>query len=50
MSWGKQYYDVDESKFWDGLVKESTKKAGAGLYIVVVKGDNNKKLKMIIKK
>ena len=49
-SYVKQYYKRGEGKEWYGTVKKTAKKVGAGLYIVVIKGDINEKLKMIVKK
>lgn len=50
-SYAKQYYNNGEFKEWDGTIKNTGKKVGAGVYFVVIKGDGvNAKLKLIIKK
>ncbi|MBN1898907.1 MAG: right-handed parallel beta-helix repeat-containing protein [Spirochaetes bacterium] len=50
-SFPKQNYSIGEYQVWDGTINDTGKKAGAGLYIILVKGDNiDKKLKLIIKK
>ncbi|MBU1077905.1 MAG: right-handed parallel beta-helix repeat-containing protein [Spirochaetes bacterium] len=46
----RQYYNIGDSQVWDGTVHKTVKKAGAGLYIVVIQGDINKKSKIIVKK
>lgn len=51
-SYPKQSYKVGEGQLWYGTIKESTSKVGAGLYIVIIKGDviGKKTLKVLVKK
>ncbi|MBN1898403.1 MAG: T9SS type A sorting domain-containing protein [Spirochaetes bacterium] len=47
----KRYFESGQYEIWDGLEEGSNKKVGAGVYLVVIEGDNvNKTSKIIIKK
>ncbi len=49
-SFAKKFYTRGESLLWNGTIENSTSKVGAGLYIVMITGDINMSLKMIVKK
>ncbi|MDD5067557.1 MAG: right-handed parallel beta-helix repeat-containing protein [bacterium] len=47
-SWPSRHYDAGQYQDWYGTFRDSTKKVGAGLNIILIKGDINKKLKMTV--
>ncbi|MDD5067602.1 MAG: right-handed parallel beta-helix repeat-containing protein [bacterium] len=49
-SWPSRHYDAGQYQDWYGTFRDSTKKVGAGLYIILIKGDINKKLKITVTK
>ncbi|MDD5067558.1 MAG: chitobiase/beta-hexosaminidase C-terminal domain-containing protein, partial [bacterium] len=49
-SWPSRHYDAGQYQDWYGTFRDSVKKVGAGLYIILIKGDINKKLKITVTK
>lgn len=47
----RSYYEKGDMKEWDGTIKDTLKKVGAGIFIVLIKGKNiEQRLKFFIKK
>ena len=47
-SYAKRYYNAGDYVEWDGTIRDTNIKAGAGIYIVVIKGDKINIIKKLI--